>query len=237
MQAQINIAGDQGQFSTIETQVVGSHSPIRNLQRKHFKAMSMVSGGEGQHISDFVSPYSVLRGSTDQDVDYALQKLQQGANASGVVMRSNRTQLLRHLQLKQKFDQNPFLATRTKLSREDAIRLGEDPHCHELSMQFATLNGPSARMRNKRGEYVSLQPGQSMPIVPKTAGDQIQKRKVSEARKAEQRLRRIEMISKYREDKIKKEFIKLEEDLRAEDERKKQQMVKAHRRKIYFQAN
>ena len=37
---------------------------------------------------------------------------------------------------------------------------------------------------------------------------------------AEHRLRMIEKISKYREDKIKKEFIKLEEDLRMEDERK-----------------
>lgn len=36
-------------------------------------------------------------------------------------------------------------------------------------------------------------------------------------RKAEERLRTIEMISKYREDKIKAEFRKLESDLKAQD--------------------
>ena len=38
-----------------------------------------------------------------------------------------------------------------------------------------------------------------------------------ELRKAEERLRTIEMISKYREDKIKAEFRKLESDLKAQD--------------------
>ena len=37
------------------------------------------------------------------------------------------------------------------------------------------------------------------------------------------RLRRIEQISKYREEKIKKEFMKLEADLRAEDEKKNEE--------------
>ena len=36
---------------------------------------------------------------------------------------------------------------------------------------------------------------------------------------AENRLRVIEQISKYREDKIKMEFLKLEDDLRQEDEK------------------
>ena len=43
------------------------------------------------------------------------------------------------------------------------------------------------------------------------------------------------MISKYREDKIKREFMKLEEDLKAEDDRKRLEMAKANRRKLYFQ--
>ena len=57
-------------------------------------------------------------------------------------------------------------------------------------------------------------------MVPNTADAQKERVKLTEVKKAEQRLRRIEMISKYREEKIKREFMKLEEDLRAEDERK-----------------
>lgn len=67
-----------------------------------------------------------------------------------------------------------------------------------------------------------------------TAGDAQKRRKVSEARKAEQRLRRIEQISKYREDKIKKEFMKLEADLRAEDERKQEQNRKEKMRQQWL---
>ena len=43
--------------------------------------------------------------------------------------------------------------------------------------------------------------------------------KVTAISKAENRLRMIEQISKYREEKIKREFLKLEEDLRQEDEK------------------
>ena len=102
--------------------------------------------------------------------------------------------------------------------------MGSDPHYNDLSLEYSAINGPApmqrARMRNKRGEYVSLQPGSSLPMVPNTADAQEKRVKLTEVKKAEQRLRRIEMISKYREEKIKREFMKLEEDLRAEDERK-----------------
>lgn len=75
--AQVNIAGNQGEYSTIEQlpSVKGS-SPARSIQMKHHRAMSTVQNGENAHCDEFVSPYSVLRGSTDQDVDYAIQKLQ-----------------------------------------------------------------------------------------------------------------------------------------------------------------
>ena len=79
------------------------------------------------------------------------------------------------------------------------------------------------RVRNRRGEYQSLDPSQAMGRSSNTAGDPSSRRKVSEAKKAEMRLRRIEQISKYREEKIKKEFMKLEADLRAEDEKKNEE--------------
>ena len=68
---------------------------------------------------------------------------------------------------------------------------------------------------------MSAEPNPSLGVasgrIPNTAGDAAKRRRVSEAKKAEARLRRIEQISKYREEKIKREFMKLEGDLRAED--------------------
>jgi hypothetical protein len=55
----------------------------------------------------------------------------------------------------------------------------------------------------------------------------------SDVRRAENRLRMIEQISKYREDKIKMEFLKLEEDLRVEDEKQKEQYKREVRLKKY----
>lgn len=54
-------------------------------------------------------------------------------------------------------------------------------------------------------------------------------------KKAEQRLRTIEQISKYREEKIKKEFLKLEEEMNAENEKLRKQAEKEERMKKYFQ--
>ena len=58
---------------------------------------------------------------------------------------------------------------------------------------------------------------------------------MSEMKKAEQRLRTIEQISKYREEKIKREFMKLEEEMNIESEKQRQQMEKEERMKKYFQ--
>ena len=54
-------------------------------------------------------------------------------------------------------------------------------------------------------------------------------------KKAEQRLRTIEQISKYREEKIKREFMKLEEEMNIENERQRQQLEKEQRMRKYFQ--
>jgi len=81
------------------------------------------------------------------------------------------------------------------------------------------------RVRNRRGEYHSIEAtlpqgvlntdrGQSMTADMSTRSGV--PRSVS---KAQDRLRTIEKISKYREDKIKKEFMKLEEELKQEDEK------------------
>lgn len=84
-------------------------------------------------------------------------------------------------------------------------------------------------MRNKRGEFVSIDQtsnrGSIMPAIPtarnSSTADQ-GRRRVNDVKKAENRLRMIEQISKYREEKIRREFMKLEEDLRLEEERQRQ---------------
>lgn len=88
-----------------------------------------------------------------------------------------------------------------------------------------------ARMRNQRGEYQTLDVSNRSPRQSNTAGDG--SKRAHEAKMAEHRLRMIEKISKYREDKIKKEFIKLEEDLRMEDERKQREYEKELRQAQY----
>jgi hypothetical protein len=53
-------------------------------------------------------------------------------------------------------------------------------------------------------------------------------------RKAEERLRTIEMISKYREDKIKAEFRKLESDLRAQDHKNLMEKQRTKEKRSYY---
>ena len=116
--------------------------------------------------------------------------------------------------------------------------MGEDPHFNDIN--YAN-SGPGAslnkvRMRNNRGEYVSLDSHPAMGRFNNSrTGEPAKRRHISEARKAEMRLRRIEQISKYREEKIKKEFLKLEADLRAEDERKMEEGRKEKMRQGYLE--
>ena len=53
-------------------------------------------------------------------------------------------------------------------------------------------------------------------------------------RKAEERLRTIEMISKYREDKIKAEFRKLESDLKAQDMKNAAEKQRVKDKRSYY---
>ena len=53
-------------------------------------------------------------------------------------------------------------------------------------------------------------------------------------RKAEERLRTIEMISKYREDKIKAEFRKLESDLKAQDQKNAFERQRVKEKRSYY---
>ena len=56
----------------------------------------------------------------------------------------------------------------------------------------------------------------------------------SEIHMAESRLRIIEKISKYREEKIKKEFLKLEQELQLENENMRLAQIKEMKQQQYF---
>ena len=87
------------------------------------------------------------------------------------------------------------------------------------------------RTRNKRGEYQTINQDFNQINMSKrnsqTAGTDYQKRNSSninfESRKADNRLKLIEQISKYREERIKKEFEKLELEMALEEEKRQKE--------------
>ena len=81
------------------------------------------------------------------------------------------------------------------------------------------------RQRDRRGVYQSIELNKRNP----------KQQEEYELRKAEERLRTIEMISKYREDKIKAEFRKLESDLKAQDQKNAMEKLRAKDRNINIQ--
>ena len=121
-----------------------------------------------------ISPYSILRTSGTNDVDETLNSLTASCGP-----KSNRSQILRQLALKQKIQNNPFLQKQRNFSKQEAERKGKDPHAnvnnynHQqinknifpkgvMPHQLAELNVDRqkfertqhiARMRNKRGQY------------------------------------------------------------------------------------
>lgn len=69
---------------------------------------------------------------------------------------------------------------------------------------------------------------------PSTAEISTRRQKSYQVRNTRDRLRTIEKISKYREEKLKKEFAKLEEEMAAEKEREIQEKKKEQRMQAYF---
>lgn len=109
--------------------------------------------------------------------------------------------------LKQKLASNPALFQKTKkILKADADQLAMDPLVNVV------------RARNQRGEYQSIDI--STINGSQTAGGLTDRYSINnDINKAENRLRVIEQISKFREEKIKREFLKLEEELRIEEEK------------------
>lgn len=83
------------------------------------------------------------------------------------------------------------------------------------------------RQRDRRGVYqsIDLQQNARSP----------EQQEEYELKKAEERLRTIEMISKYREDKIKAEFRKLESDLKAQDHKNALEKQRAKDKRGFYE--
>lgn len=183
-------------------------------------------------LSPSISPYSILRKSGDVDVGETIQRI-----TMGIGPRSTRAQLLHHLALKKKLEKvgtspQGLKSTTMRHSRNfGSLNSSIDTGSH---IQSGESNGniQQVRMRNKRGEYQTIDAprGGSHRNRGSTnsANDSVRGsfRHYQEINKAEERLRVIEQISKYREDKIKREFLKLENDLRQEEEKQQTQIMK-----------
>ena len=117
---------------------------------------------------------------------------------------------------------------------------------------FSTIQARQVRIRNKRGEYQyqsidhtgnnslkgdltgrtgSYTPQGNLTLLPPIDRDPIAQ---SDITKAENRLRVIEQISLYREEKIKREFLKLENELREEEEKNRKKQIKEQQMAKYF---
>ena len=150
------------------------------MNMTHHKKMSGLQGGkELPHVNEMVSPYSILRESTEKDVDTTINII-----TSSCGPRTNRAQLLRQLALKQKIEQNPFLGRTHRFSKAGAIAQGDDPNFNNLNMNYPNLYKqiyPTAllphqledavtergqlnrlqriRIRNSRGSYDTIDTG------------------------------------------------------------------------------
>ncbi|CDW74076.1 UNKNOWN [Stylonychia lemnae] len=192
----------------------------------------------GQDQSSRLSPYSILKTSRDVDLDSEIQKLK------GMGFKNTRASVLKQLHLRKQFEENPNLARYPKSkpqneslntsqfnfnsdqqAQHNPFRLNQSVDMKELG----TLQNPQIRIRNKRGQYESVDGNSVNFSLRKHEENQDQ------MKYAEQRLRVIEQISKYREEKIKREFMKLEEELKREEERIKQEKEKEHRRRQHME--
>ena len=121
-----------------------------------------------------------------------------------------------------------------------------------LDPGMLTFKHPRARMRNARGEYQSIDVADGGSIT----GDMTARtgsltaqgtqrghggnstfsttQRHNDINKAETRLRTIEQISRYREDKIKREFLKLEEELHLEEAKQRREHERDKRVHEYF---
>lgn len=50
-------------------------------QAGHFKRMSMITGKQAAFVNEQVSPYSILRNSSERDVDGTIEKITVGSGA------------------------------------------------------------------------------------------------------------------------------------------------------------
>ena len=111
-----------------------------------------------------------------------------------------------------------------KMTRDVVDRMAEDPMIN-YSPPRELNNIPKMRMRNARGQYQSIdftaRSGSVGQSINSSQNFYQNNNAGTTLTKAENRLRIIEQISKFREDKIKNEFIKLENELKQEEEKNK----------------
>jgi hypothetical protein len=129
-------------------------------------------------------------------------------------------------------DHNWIKSNRNNSHFDSSLR-SIDPH----KMPAIPIQG---RIRNQRGHFQtidSLNPSPSTfrnnSLTPDTSHQARKSPAVSKAQRVEQRLSLIEKIAKYREEKIRREFVKLEQEVREEEARQQKQREKEEKMQEY----
>lgn len=175
----------------LELNSSSAFKPSRMNKFHHYQKMAEMQNRtwQNQNLSIEVSPYSILRSSNQNDISKTIQEITGGMGA-----RSTRAQLLKQLALKQKLVRGDHNGP-SRISRQDGLSANKDD-------QTSSLEPLRGRIRNKRGEYQTILTSGSIGgqrMQSQTADPMTQRSRVSEMNKAENRLKIIEKISKYRE--------------------------------------
>ncbi|TNV73880.1 hypothetical protein FGO68_gene6533 [Halteria grandinella] len=169
------------------------------------------------------NPYSILNTSQDEDFEEEFRRsLQYSANSAH---KNTRAQFLKQLHLKKQFKENPAL---TRFSKDVIASLRDRQQKNtRRSLDVSHLNQShfengvrQVRVRNRRGEYETLE-------VEQKSRDNSHH---SQLRQAEERLILIEQIAKFHEEKMKREYDKLQEELEKEAERERFEQLKEQKR-------
>ena len=134
--------------------------------------------------------------------------------------KNNRASYLKHLHLKKRFHENPAL---TRFPKEFLAALRakqQQPPRRSLDVSgppTAETSQMRVRVRNRRGEYQEVSPDS------RSQGS-------SGLVQAEERLMVIEQLAKFKEERVQREFEKLNGELMKEAEREYQERLKEQKR-------
>jgi uncharacterized protein YneF (UPF0154 family) len=139
-----------------------------------------------------------------------------------------RATFLKQLHLRKKIEENPILqkeAYREVMQSMMHERRSQERSIRENSVQTSKMQQYVGRVRNRRGDYDPLDASSVLmndtESSTKTQNNWMQ---------ASQRLHMIEAIARFKEDKMRREFLRLQDELKAQEERERFEKEKDSKR-------